>query len=436
MRMATVRVHAIKGDVQKAINYIIQTQKTKNCLCESNHSNKYCAGIEWKLKNNRGKKRKVSAIDDVVGYHFQQSFEPGSVTEEQAFEISKEWIEKITQGKYDYVIATHTDTKHIHTHIIVNPYRCTDNRKMNIYYKRDLNLFKKLSDDICQEHGLDILKPVDVKYERTYYEWLTKNRGDNNKEIIKKIIDYIIPKVKDYDEFKRYLIKLGFTVEDGSEEGNHRQGLRIKVPNSKHFIRCNRILDANNQPSYSYKQIIDRIEKNGVFISKPEVVDFLKNDYTKKEIRDKRYSFYQDSNVQLSYEENQYFKMTSYERMLQAKCKNIHRMFEELRQTSKMIYNIDHLDDLRLQRKEVKEQLNDVSKQLRLNENKYENMLEMRMEGILNMSDEQEQKFIDDHILPLREEKEVLKKELSKLSEIVNQIENKIRSYQDKELEI
>lgn len=434
--MATVRVHAIKGNVQDAINYILQKHKTEDCLCGSNHANMYCAGIEWKLKTSRGRKRNASAYDDVVGYHFQQSFAPGSVTKEEAYEISKEWIEKITQGKYDYVIATHTDTNHIHTHIIVNPYRSADNKKMRLYYKKDLNLFKKISDDICQEHGLETLEPIKVKYERTYYEWLTKNRGDNNKEIIKKTIDYIIPKVKDYDEFKRYMIKMGFTVEDGSEEGNHRQGLRIKVPNSKYFIRCNRILNADNKANYSYEQIIERIENNGVFISKPEIAEFLQNDYTKNEIRDKRYSFYQDSNVQLSYEERQFFKMSSYEQMIYRKCNHIHKMFDELRQTNKMIDNIDHLNDLKSERKEVQDQLDDVIKQLRINENKYESMLEMRLEGILNMSDEQAQNFINDRILPLRKEKQELKKELSELSETINKTDNLIREHQNKEREI
>lgn len=434
--MATVRVHAIKGNVQNAINYIIQKNKTKDYLCESNHSNMYCAGIEWKLKAENGKKRKSSVIDDVVGYHFQQSFKQGTVTEDEAFEISKKWIEKITQGKYDYVIATHVDTAHIHTHIIVNPYRTTDNKKLNIFYKRDLNLFKKLSDDICKEHGLEILEPVNVKYERTYYEWLTKNRGDNNKEIIKKTIDHIVPKVKDYDEFKRYMIKMGFTVEDGSEEGNNRQGLRIKVPNSKYFIRCNRILGQNNEPNYSYERIVERISNNGVYISSKEVTDFLQNDYTKKEIRDRRYSFYQDSNVQLSYEEMQYFKMSSYERMLHLKWKQIDKMFNEFHEMGELIYNLDHLDEMKLERKEMQDYLDDVSKQLRLNEKKYENMLEMRMEGILDMSDEQMQRFIDERILPLREQKQKLKREISNRSEIINKTENKVRKHQDKKLEI
>lgn len=432
--MATVRVHAIKGNAQNAINYILQKQKTETNLCESNHTNIDCAGIEWKLRANR--KRNASAYDDVVGYHFQQSFAPGSVTKEEAFEISKEWIEKITQGKYDYVIATHTDTKHIHTHIIVNPYRYSDNKKMRIYYKRDLNLFKKMSDDICQQYGLEVLDPINVKYERTYYEWMTKNRGDNNKEIIKKTIDYIIPKVKDYDELKRYLIKMGFTVEDGSEVGNHRQGLRIKVPNSKYFIRCNRILDNQNKANYSYEQIMQRIENNGVFISKPEIVEFLQNDYTKKEIRDKRYSFYQDSNVQLSYEDRQYFKMSSYEQRLYMKCGKIHKMFDVLRQTNKIMDQVEHLDDLKAKRREIQDQLEDVVKQLRVNESKYESILEMRMEGILNMSDEQVQNFIDERILPLRKEKQELKKELSELSETINKTDNLIREHQNKEREI
>ena len=35
-------------------------------------------------------------------------------------------------------------------------------------------------------------------------------------EVIRKAIDYVVPRVKDYDDFKLYLNKIGFEVEDGS----------------------------------------------------------------------------------------------------------------------------------------------------------------------------------------------------------------------------
>ena len=118
------------------------------------------------------------------------------------------------------------------------------------------------------------------------------------------------------------------------------------------------------------------------------------------------------------------------------KCGKIHKMFDVLRQTNKIMDQVEHLDDLKAKRREIQDQLEDVVKQLRVNESKYESILEMRMEGILNMSDEQVQNFIDERILPLRKEKQELKKELSELSETINKTDNLIREHQNKEREI
>jgi hypothetical protein len=38
-----------------------------------------------------------------------QSFAPGEVTPEQAFEIGKQLAERVLKGEYQYVLATHVD---------------------------------------------------------------------------------------------------------------------------------------------------------------------------------------------------------------------------------------------------------------------------------------------------------------------------------------
>ncbi len=416
--MATIGVHAIKGNVQDAINYIIRKDKTSPVLCQAKNCNMYCAGIEWDMENTKCRRRKKSSRDDVTGYHFRQSFSPDSVSEEQAFEIAKEWIEKVTQGNHDYVIATHSDTKHIHTHIIVNPRNNKTGKNINIFYKRDLPMFKQMSDEICKAHDLDVLEAIQNAGSLSYYEWMQRNKGDNHKDIIRKAIDTVIPKVKDYGEWKAYLTKLGFIIEDGSEQGNNRKGLRIKVPNSGKFIRSKNIGDG-----YSLEDVMSRIENNGVFVTTSEVKDFLGTDYNKKQLEDQRLNFYQESNIKTNFKENTYYQMTRYEKMVFAKNKDIEKMLKEIHEMNLVITGIKNMGALKESRLKLQNRIDEVVKQLRINEAKLEDIMSQQMEGTLNISELEMNEFIEERILPLREEKQNLKYEIAKLSEIINKAE-------------
>ena len=48
------------------------------------------------------------------------TFVPEEVSFEEAHQVGIELCEKILEGKYEYVLATHIDKDHIHNHIIFN----------------------------------------------------------------------------------------------------------------------------------------------------------------------------------------------------------------------------------------------------------------------------------------------------------------------------
>ena len=126
-----------------------------------------------------------------------QSFSPDEVTPERAHLIAREWADKALQGKYEYVLATHTDKAHIHTHIIFNAVSFKDHRR----YKSDKRSYyrlRELSDEICGEYGLNVVEPSGVKrkYER-------KKTCVSNKYKIKKAIDECILYAADYEDFIR-----------------------------------------------------------------------------------------------------------------------------------------------------------------------------------------------------------------------------------------
>ena len=54
---------------------------------------------------------------DVIAYQIRQSFKPGEITAEEANKVGYELAMRFTKGKYAFIVATHTDRKHIHNHM-------------------------------------------------------------------------------------------------------------------------------------------------------------------------------------------------------------------------------------------------------------------------------------------------------------------------------
>ncbi|MEG0408551.1 MAG: relaxase/mobilization nuclease domain-containing protein [Bacilli bacterium] len=251
--MSIIKVHALKGNVQSAINYIVNKDKVAAGCVGSFGVNIQTAGMTWNLKKqNKNTNNNFSSFDDVTGYHFIQSFPPESISPEEANDMAREWIDKVLQNNYDYVIATHVNQQHIHTHIIVNSMNNTTGKNMDLFFRRDIPLFRKLNDEVCVAHGKETIE-TNNKYSKPYYEWMKKNQGDTYKDIVRKTIDDIIPKVKNINEFVLYLRALGFEVEIGDEEKNNN---KIKEDKSFKFsVNEKLIIDAKETSTHYFIRI-------------------------------------------------------------------------------------------------------------------------------------------------------------------------------------
>ena len=62
----------------------------------------------------------VKEKGDVIAYQLRQSFYPGEITPEQANQLGYELAMKFTEGKHQFVVATHVDKAHVHNHIVFN----------------------------------------------------------------------------------------------------------------------------------------------------------------------------------------------------------------------------------------------------------------------------------------------------------------------------
>ncbi|GAA3316231.1 hypothetical protein GCM10020331_012790 [Ectobacillus funiculus] len=94
--------------------------------------------------------------EGIQAHHIIQSFKPGEVTPEQANEIGQELAKEIAKG-HEAVVYTHTDKDHVHNHIIINSVNYENGRKYNAS-KEELYRIREVSDRLCQERNLSVVK--------------------------------------------------------------------------------------------------------------------------------------------------------------------------------------------------------------------------------------------------------------------------------------
>ena len=164
---------------------------------------------------------------DVIAYQIRQSFKPGEITAEEANKVGYELAMRFTKGKYAFIVATHTDRKHIHNHIIYNSTALDSTRKFRDFLLSGLAV-QRLSDLICLEHQLSVIgiKPYRERQKRTLY-----SPKESNRDCLCGAIDNILEeKPKDYEDFLQGLEQQGYEVKRGKYTA-------VKGKGQKRFIR-------------------------------------------------------------------------------------------------------------------------------------------------------------------------------------------------------
>jgi len=234
-------------DLRRAIDYVLNPAKTEEqCYtavlkCKDTHT-----AHDEMMET----KRRFGKLDKVQGHHYIQSFKPGEVTPELAHQIGVELAKRCFADKYEVVIGTHLDKNHYHNHFVLNSVSFVDGRKYQSNVKT-LNNIRKISDEICKEHGLSVIQPKGRG--KHYAEW--KAEHDNKPTIraqIKADIDEIIAQSYDFDTFLELLRLKGYAI----KRGENVKHFAIRPPYSTKFIRLRSLGEG-----YSDEEIARRIEE-------------------------------------------------------------------------------------------------------------------------------------------------------------------------------
>ena len=215
--------------LQDALDYAANRDKTEQSCFESS----YACTLETAFADMRQTKERWHKSGGVQGYHLVQSFAAGEVSPELAHQIAKELADRVLGGRYEYVIGTHLNTGHIHSHIVWNSVSRIDGKKYHSNGKSYVTQIRAVSDELCRKYKLSIIDTENSHHvAKPYAEWLAeKNNQPTWRTAIRQDVDEAIQQSLTWRQFLSAMERKGYEVRMG------RKYPVLRPPGKERFVR-------------------------------------------------------------------------------------------------------------------------------------------------------------------------------------------------------
>lgn len=198
----------LDDDLYAALSYAENDNKTDRKM--------YVGGINCSKQNAYAEmvavQRRFGLRGKVVGYHGIQSFKTGEVTPEQAFEIGKATARKMWGDRYQVLVTVHLNTENVHCHFVVNPVSFKDGAKFQNKIG-DHKELRRVSDEICREHGLSVLENSSFYGGHKKDYWRHKAGKKTHRDYLREDVEYCLSFATSPREFESQLYALGYTLD-------------------------------------------------------------------------------------------------------------------------------------------------------------------------------------------------------------------------------
>ena len=207
--------------------------------------------------------------DGIIAYHGYQSFAPSEADPDTAHTIGIKLAEELWGDKYEVLVCTHLDKEsHLHNHFVVNPISYVEG--VNKYHrtKEDYQLMRDISDRLCREYGLSVIRHPEGRG-KNYGEWSAEKNGKPTyRDRIKRDIDTAISMSLTDGEFFRNLEDMGYEIKwEGKYKEHQRPSLKPK--GAKKYFRFDRLGEDYNLDEIS-NRILENIRRKDPFPEETE----------------------------------------------------------------------------------------------------------------------------------------------------------------------
>ena len=218
MFKAVTSIWKIKDRLDHVVHYVEDEEKTVDTVLDyvnnddKTNEKKYvtCINCDYfdPCKSMMNTKKFFNDHKQIMAFHGYQSFEPGEVSAEVAHEIGIKLVEELYGDKFEVVVATHVDKKHIHNHFLLNSTSFVDGKRF-CNTKKDYRMLRETSDKLCLEYGLSIVKNP-KKYTKKVNQYILKSFMNE----IRRDIDLTVLECAFYRDFKIIMHNKGYKFDE------------------------------------------------------------------------------------------------------------------------------------------------------------------------------------------------------------------------------
>ena len=238
--------------IDNVVEYTADQMKTENCQLVS--------GINCIPAIAKDQFMKAKSDFNQFGgrtcFHGYQSFRAGEVDADTAHKIGVALAKELWGDRFEVVVATHLNTDHYHNHFVVNSVSFMDGKKF-YNLKSDYQRMREVSDRLCREHKLSVIRDPQDKG-KNYSQWSAERNGKPTyQSIVKADIDRAILASTTMRDFYRVMEQMGYRLKLYTKSGSLLKHPVAIPPGSSKGVRLDRL-----GYDYTLDGITDRILQN------------------------------------------------------------------------------------------------------------------------------------------------------------------------------
>ena len=234
-------------DLQLALHYAGNSQKT---TCADEHFY-YVSGVgcdpEAVYEQMTAVKQHFGKQHGNVAYHGYQSFKPEEVTPEQCHEIGVKLAKRLWGDRYQVLVATHLNKKHLHNHFLINSVSYVNGKKFNddkhCYFQ-----MREASDALCREFALSVIKSPIGHTPRSLY-FAEKNGEPTKLNLMREAIAEALNISSTPQDFREALRERGYELRNDT---NRKYATIIRIGSEK-AVRLFRLGEEYDIPAIEEK---------------------------------------------------------------------------------------------------------------------------------------------------------------------------------------
>ena len=216
----------------------------------------FCEGINCNVSTARDQfvtvKEQYDKTDGIQAYHGYLSFKENEVTPEQAQQIGMEFANKMWGERFQVVVTTHLNTKHLHCHFVINSVSFVDGKRLQ-NKEKSWYYFRHIADEICLEHKLSIVENPKLHQSPKYLTKKDEAGMPTRYNNARKAIDEAIAMSHNLKQFQYELGVMGYH----SNFSPNRKYATVTPKGSEKPIRTYRLGE-----EYTKEKILERLTAN------------------------------------------------------------------------------------------------------------------------------------------------------------------------------